>query len=56
MRFFRASYNAGISINIGRTMFKPVFVSSYSIHLEYGDNHIRILIFVKKIRSSQSCT
>ena len=29
-------------------MFKPVFVSSYSIHLEYGANHIRILIFGKK--------
>ena len=29
-------------------MFKPVSVSSCSIHLEYGAKHIRILIFGKK--------
>ena len=56
MRFFRASQNAGISINIGRIMFKPVSVSSCSIHLEYGAKHIQILIFGKKIRPSQSST
>ena len=29
-------------------MFKPVFVSLYSVHLEYGAKHIRVLIFGKK--------